>query len=68
MWNNLNEDIIEEGETVQEAFLANFVPHIVYQKEMKHIYLINLKKRKVFRFKRKGGQQNVQKRTYEVNI
>ena len=28
--------------------------------------LVNLKKRKVFRFKRKRGQQNVQKRTYEV--
>ena len=41
---------------------------LVFKKGMKHIYLINLKKRKVFRFKRKGGQQNVQKRTYEVNI
>ena len=37
-WNNLNEDIKDEWETVQEAFLADFVPHVPYQKEMKHIF------------------------------
>ena len=37
-WNNLNEDIKDEWETVREAFLADFVPHVAYQKEMKHIF------------------------------